>query len=234
MWLKQSNGSGLVARLYGPSTLDTTIAGTSLNVVEETDFPFSDQLLFTLSPGTPSAFTLTLRIPEYAQNANVVAPVGMQVSRWADRFEIAGIWKSGDTVSLDLAFGVHQVADSNGETAVAYGPLLYALPIQALSIPGRITRASGATSTLEFRDTEYVPLGATPAYRLPKDSGFAPLSLADGDVLDPWSKPPTALSGWLLAPDGSRVQATLTPLGSTLLRVAGFPVDEIFADSLGG
>ena len=233
MWLKQGNGAGLVARLYGPSTLDTTIAGTSLNVVEQTDFPFSDQLLFTLSPGTPSAFTLTLRIPEYAQNANVVAPNGMQISRWADRFEITGIWKSGDTVSLDLAFGVHRVADSKGETALAYGPLLYALPIGALSIPGRITRAAGTTSTLQFRDTEYVPAVDTPAYMLPKDSAFAPVHLADGDVLDPWSKPPTALTGWLLAPDASRVQVRLRPLGATLLRVTGFPVDEIFADSLG-
>ena len=234
MWLKQTDGAGLVARLYGPSTLDTTIRGTPVSVVEETDFPFSDQLLFTLSPGTPLAFRLTLRIPEYAQNAKVVAPDGMQVSQWADRFEITGIWKSGDTVSLDLAFGVHQVADSNGETAVAFGPLLYALPVAALSIPGRITRASGTTSTLEFRDTEYVPVEDTPAYTLPKDSAFAPVQLSDGDVLDPWSKPPTALTGWLLAPDGSRVKATLSPLGSTLLRVTGFPVDEIFGDSLGG
>ncbi len=234
MWLKQANGAGLVARLYGPSTLDTTIAGTSLNIVEETDFPFSDKLLFTLSPAKPITFTLTLRIPEYAPKATVVAPDGMTIARLADRFEISGAWKSGDTVSLDLAFGIHQVADSKGEAAIAYGPLLYALPVVALSTPGRVTRAAGATSTLEFRDTEYRPATDTPVYWLPKDSAFAPVQNADGDVLDPWSKPPTALTGWLLTPDGSRVNVTLRPLGATLLRVTGFPVDEIFGDMLGG
>ena len=70
----------------------------------------------------------------------------------------------------------------------------------------------------------------TPAYLLPKDSDFQPVPLPDGDVLDPWSKPPTGLSGSLLAPDGSQVKVTLRPLGSTLLRVTGFPTDELFGD----
>jgi hypothetical protein len=233
MWLKEANGAGLLARLYGASILDTTISGTPVNVVEETDFPFSDKLLFTISPARPLDFRFTLRIPEYAQDATVTAPAGMSISRWADRFEISGSWKSGDTVSLDLAFAVHRVRDSDGEAAVAYGPLLYALPIEAVSTPGRVTQATGTTSTLPFQDTEYVASGDTPAYLLPKDLDFKPVPLPDGDALDPWSKPPTGLAGSLLKPDGSRVNVTLRPLGSTLLRITGFPVDEIFADGFG-
>jgi hypothetical protein len=233
MWLKETNGAGLMARLYGASILDTNISGTPVNVVEETDFPFSDKVLFTMSTDAPLDFRFTLRIPEYAQDATVTAPTGMSISRWTDRFEISGTWKSGDTVSLDLAFGVHLVRDSDGEAAVAYGPLLYALPIEALSTPGRITQAENTTSTLVFRDTEYVPSVDTPAYMLPKDLDFKPVPLPDGDVFDPWSKPPTGLAGSLVAPDGSRVNVTLRPLGSTLLRVTGFPVDEIFEDGFG-
>jgi hypothetical protein len=233
MWLKETNGDGLVARLYGASILDTNVSGAPVNVVEETDFPFSDKLLFTISTNAPLDFRFTLRIPEYAQGATVTAPAGMSVSRWTDRFEISGTWKSGDIVSLDLAFGIHRVRDSNGEVAVAYGPLLYALPIESLSTPGRITQAENTTATLVFRDTEYVPSVDTPAYVLPKDLDFTPVSLPDGDVYDPWSKPPTGLAGSLLAPDGSRVNVTLRPLGSTLLRVTGFPVDEIFGDEFG-
>lgn len=233
MWLKETGAAGLVARLYGASILDTDIGGTAVHVVEETDFPFSDKLLFTISPGAPLAFRLTLRIPGYAPNAQVVAPAGASISRWSDRFEISGTWKSGDTVSLDLAFAIHRVQVSNGETASAYGPLLYALPIAAIATPGRITSAQGATSTLEFRDTEYVPSGDVPVYRLPKESDFEPVPLADGDMLDPWSKPPTGLAGSLLAPDGTHVDVTLLPLGSTLLRIAGFQADEIFGDGFG-
>jgi hypothetical protein len=230
MWLKEADGSGLVARLYGASFLDTSIKGTPVHVVEETDFPFSDKLLFTISSDMPVNFRFTLRIPEYAQGATVVAPAGMKVSHWSDRFEITGTWKSGDTASLDLAFGVHPVQDADGRTAVAFGPLLYALPIGAFSNPGRITSVQDATSTLVFQDTEYFPSMDTPAYVLPTDLDFEPVQLPDGDVLDPWSKPPIGLAGSLLAPDGSRVNVLLLPLGSTLLRVTGFPVDEIFAD----
>jgi len=233
MWLKEADDAGLVARLYGASLLDTNIGTTPVHVVEETDFPFSENVLFTISPDTPLQFKITLRIPGYAQDATVAAPAGMTIVRWPDRYEISGMWKSGDAVSLNLAFAVRRIQDGSGETAVAYGPLLYALPIAALAIPGRLTQAQGTTSTLEFHDTEYVPSGNIPVYLLPKDLDFEPVPLADGDVLDPWSKPPTGLAGSLLAPDGSRVNVTLRPMGSTLLRVTGFPDDEVFADAFG-
>ena len=231
MWLKENVGAGLLARLYGPSTLDTTIGSTPVHLVEETDFPFSDQLNFRVYPASPVAFTLTLRIPEYSGSATLTAPAGVAVQQFADRFEVSGTWHYGDTVALDLAFGIHQVRDSNGEMAIAYGPLLYALPIDAVAMPGRITRAQGATSPLVFRDTEFVPASTPPSLLLAKDSVFTPLPLSGGDVLDPWSKPPTGLTGTLLAPDGSRPSVTLRPLGATVLRIAGFRTDEVFGDS---
>jgi uncharacterized protein len=234
MWLKSSDGTGLTARLYGPSTLDTMLNTTSVNVVEETAFPFSDDVVFTISPEKSLAFTLTLRIPEYAQNATIVAPTGMTVSRFADRFEINGTWNGSQQASLHLAFGVHQVSDSNGEAAFAYGPLLFALPVDAIVTPGRITRADGAPVTPEFQDTEYVAASSIPNYVIGAHSTFTPVAFSDGDVLDPWTKPLMGLTGSLLTPDGTPANVTLRPLGTTLLRVTGFPVDEIFADAIGG
>ncbi|MEP6484411.1 MAG: beta-L-arabinofuranosidase domain-containing protein [Rudaea sp.] len=234
MWLNETQRAGLVARLYGPSTLDTNVNGTSVNVVEQTDFPFSDKLLFILSPAAPLNFTLTLRIPEYAQNATVEAPTKITVVRFPDRFELSGQWTSADTVSFDLAFDVHRVQDSNGDMAIAKGPLLYALPIEATATPGRITRAAGATSPLQFQDTEFRPTSPTPTYTISRNSIFLPIIFSGGDVLDPWTKPPIGLVGPLIAPDGTRLNVTLKPLGSTILRITGFQVDELFSDSMGG
>ncbi len=233
MWLKETARAGLVARLYGPSTLDTTVGKTSIDIVEATDFPSSSKIQFTLTPTAPLDFVLTLRIPAYAGNATATAS-GKTVTRYADRFEISGHWNSGDTVTLDLAFDVHSVNDASGETAIAYGPLLYALPIDAIATPGRITRADGSTSSLVFQDTEYVAAADTPSLMLSKKAVFAPVALPGGDVLDPWNKPPAGLAGYLLMPDGTHLDVTLQPLGSTLLRLTGFPVDETFADPLGG
>lgn len=234
MWLKETTRAGLVARLYGPSTLDTTVACTPVSIVEETDFPFSDKLRFTVWVKKPVTFVLTLRIPEYAHNAALVADSRIDneremlradktVTRLADRFEVSGKWKSGDSVSLDLAFSVYRVQDSNGGASVAYGPLLYALPVDAIAIPGRITRAQGTTSTRVFYDTEYIAAMDPPNYKLAHDASFAPVPLSGGDMLDPWSKPPTGLAGTLVAPDGSSANVMLHPQGSTLLRVTGFP-----------
>jgi len=233
MWLKETARAGLVARLYGPSTLDTTVAGHTVNIIEATDFPSSDTIQFTVNPSVPTDFVLTLRIPAYAGNATVTA-TGKTVTRYADRFEISGLWNAGDTATLDLAFAGHAIKDSSGETAMAYGPLLYALPVDALKIPGRVTRADGSTSSLVFQDTEYVAASDTPSLALSKHAVFSPIALPGGDVHDPWNKPPTGLAGYLLMSDGAHVNVTLQPLGSTLLRLTGFPVDEIFADPLGG
>ncbi len=234
MWLKATDGSGLMARLYGPSTFDTAIAGTSISVVEETDFPFSDTVTFTLSPKVISTFTLSLRISAYSRNPTATAPAGMTIAQFADRFEISGAFNADSVVTLKLGFDVHRISDSNGESAFAYGPILYALPVDSVAIPGRVTRADGAVSTLVFQDTEYIAASDAPAYLIARDSSFKAVSLPAGDVIDPWTKPPTGLAGALLSPDGSHVNVTLVPLGSTLLRIAGFRVDEIFADPVGG
>ena len=234
MWLRETGNPGIVARLYGASILDTTVAGMAVHVVEQTDFPFSDKVYFIVSPEAPPLeFRLTLRIPGYAQGASVGVPAGMTVSRMADRFEITGAWHAGDTVALDLAFAIRRVQDSKDEAAVAYGPLLYALPIQANVTTGRLTRADASTSPLEFHDTEYVASAPVPGYLLPADLDFKPVPLPGADLLDPWSNPPTGLSGSLIAPDGSRVEVVLRPMGSTLLRVTGFGSDRIFADAFG-
>ena len=186
-----------------------------------------------MNPSAPLNFVLTLRIPAYAENASATAN-GKTIARYADRFEISGRWNAGDTATLDLAFAVHTIKDSSGETAMAYGPLLYALPVDAIATPGRITRADGSTSSLVFQDTEYVAATDLPPLALSKNAAFSPVALPGGDVLDPWNKPTTGLAGYLLMPDGTHLDVTLQPLGSTLLRLAGFPIDEIFADPLGG
>jgi hypothetical protein len=155
------------------------------------------------------------------------------VVRFADRFELEGIWKAGDTVAFDLAFTVRRVHDGSGAAAIAYGPLLFALPIAASATAGRITQAQGGASLPLFQDAEYAAAADPPNFLLSTKATFAPVGLADGDLLDPWSKPPTALDGWLLRADGTHADVVLRPLGSTVLRVTGFVVDEIFADALG-
>jgi len=223
MWLKQTTRPGLVARLYGPSTLETTLKDASVEVVEETDFPFSDKLRFIVYSDEPVKFTLTLRIPAYAHEASVVAPHDKKVVRLVDRFEVSGRWVPGDSVALDLAFRVYRMQDSEGEQALAYGPLLFALPVDAIATPGRVTQAHGAATGILFRDTSFVAKTRPLSYRLAADARFAPQALTDGDALDPWTRPPLGLSGMLVAPDGAAVKVMLRPLGSTLLRETGFP-----------
>lgn len=64
MWRKDE--SGLVATLLGPE-LNTRLHGTSVRIVEETGYPFSNRFTFHISLGRSIEFTLRVRKPSWVK-----------------------------------------------------------------------------------------------------------------------------------------------------------------------
>ncbi|MBN2307382.1 MAG: glycoside hydrolase family 127 protein, partial [Candidatus Hydrogenedentes bacterium] len=62
---------GLVATAYAPSHVRTHIAGTPVEIEEFTDYPFDDTITFNVRTGHPVRFHLALRIPEWAEGAEL-------------------------------------------------------------------------------------------------------------------------------------------------------------------
>ena len=72
LWMRTADG-GLAATVLGPSLVTARVgSGESVTVLEETDYPFSDRIRFTIQTREPVIFPLSLRIPSWAEQPTVV------------------------------------------------------------------------------------------------------------------------------------------------------------------
>jgi hypothetical protein len=133
LWLATPD-RGLCASLYAASTVTAKAGpGTSITIMEQTDYPFSDIIYLKIS--TPSAvrFPLYLRIPAWCEEPQIKitgrsVPVKVAQPGYAvlDRE-----WKDGDTIKLRLPMRISVRAwpQNQNSVSVDYGPLTFALKI---------------------------------------------------------------------------------------------------------
>jgi hypothetical protein len=62
---------GVAVNLYAASQAKLEIAGTSVELRQETDYPNSGTVTLHVNPQRPVEFGLRLRIPQWAQNASL-------------------------------------------------------------------------------------------------------------------------------------------------------------------
>jgi len=226
MWMKAGGGSGLAALLLGPSTVRTRIGDVGVVVRQETEYPFSDRVVFHIEPSRPLAFRLEVRIPGWAGEVAVEHGDAAMISQPGKKI-FYKTWEPGDTITLDFEHPVQLRDCVNGELAVTRGPLLYALPIPTEK---RVLQKSRG-GVPEFFEWELLPAEGNPPAGLHlktplPQAGFTAVPNPDYDPASPWANPRWFLDGPLLREDGTRVETRLKPLGSTLLRLAAFPPEE--------
>jgi len=117
--------------------------GGGLRVRQETRYPWGGEVTLTLTPASPAAFTLALRIPGRAESdLYAVQPpdgeIRLTVNGQAQPVDtqngfarIRRTWQAGDRVELDLPMPVQRVhcdervAANRGRVAVQRGPIVY-------------------------------------------------------------------------------------------------------------
>ncbi len=222
MWLTDHQRNCLVASHYGPNRIDTVVAGNRVAVVEDTLFPFSDQVKFTFECDADTA--LVLRKPDLCGQVTVDIPPA-RVAVTATTLTIAGPWQHGDSVAVDFDFQPQLVSEPHLENACHYrwGSLLFSLPLGELR-----------TSVKEFEALDGTPSGFSMwevkpkhperwDYRFDRSERFVHVDLPAGDADTPYAQPPVGLRGRMLDKDGNKVEVTLTPLGCSVLRRTSFP-----------
>lgn len=147
-WAVMCRDQGLAINHYGPMQGRVTIpGGPTVSVRQETRYPLDGSVKLQLQLDTPSTFALYLRIPGWAESAQVrcsadaaAEPLGGQgtsVARTgADETPRPGSyltlrrrWKSGDTVELKFDMPLRYEAGAGemaGRMSVYRGPLLLA------------------------------------------------------------------------------------------------------------
>ena len=228
MWYRCVDQPGLFANLYGASELTTTINKIPVRIVQETNYPFSDEITFRLEPKQPTSFDLVLRIPPNGGDIRVEAD-GVTVNRNDKSICISKNWKHGDTVNVDFDFQVVRQLQLDGKQAYyEWGPLVFSLPIKA-NIE-RWTEIERDGKKTGFYDYTITPVDKKRWATIDNtEASMRKIDLSDGDMKTPWAKPVIGLKGTLRTIKGDPLEVTLVPLGCTVLRRTTFPLNAEFA-----
>lgn len=131
MWMTTTD-RGLVVATYSPCRLKAVVGnGSTVELTEETDYPFSDRVQITVQTERPVSFPIYFRIPSWTEAAEVELPgaSGPIHAKGGTFFKVARTWTSGDIVKLAFNFKVRTETRRNNAIAIAWGPLYFVLRI---------------------------------------------------------------------------------------------------------
>lgn len=130
LWYATADG-GLAALVYSPSEVKTKIAGgVEVTFKEETNYPFSEDIKFTLNIKKKARFPFHLRIPAWCKNASV--KINGEILKQAEGNQIVKIereWTSGDVVELTLPMHIFRNTWQENSISIERGPIVYGLKI---------------------------------------------------------------------------------------------------------
>ncbi|HEY3862909.1 MAG TPA: beta-L-arabinofuranosidase domain-containing protein [Verrucomicrobiae bacterium] len=134
LWLATPD-NGLCASLYAASQVSAKAGnGTAVDIAEETDYPFSDTVKFTVNPAAASKFPLYFRVPRWCESASVSVN-GESLDAQSKPLAFIRVerkWRGGDTVMLKLPMklAVRRWSKNENAASVDYGPLSFSLDIK--------------------------------------------------------------------------------------------------------
>jgi DUF1680 family protein len=140
----RTDASLYVNQFVGGTMSVGTIAGTSVQVVQTTDYPWSGNVSITINPAAARAFAVKIRVPDRSvstiysssPDANGITSVSVNGAAVTPTISngyatICRTWTAGDKIDLVLPLAVQrvkavsQVAADVGRVALQYGPLIY-------------------------------------------------------------------------------------------------------------
>jgi DUF1680 family protein len=168
-WTYVKSGDGLYVNLFIGSTINIEkVAGTNVQMVQETDYPWSGKVSITVNPETAKRFSVYVRVPNrttselYTPTPQVsglesIAVNGAPIQPTIDKgyAVITRDWKAGDKIDLVLPMKVQRIkasdkiAATSGKVALRYGPLLYSAEAADQSLDKVL--APGSALTAEWK-----------------------------------------------------------------------------------
>lgn len=226
MWMRDQHG-GLATVLYGPSSIRTEVGAeqVSVEIIEETDYPFDENIHLTIRSERPISFPLSLRIPSWCDKPQLLlngSPVELpEINKGFVRIERTHHPGDRITLKLPMRTRVSFWPQTWAYTGMGFehGPLVYAL---------RIQETWSSSVAPNYSTAELPEWDATPAS--PWNYGLAVNAVDEKDVLekvtvertpmteDPWINPPIRLvlsmnkiPQWTLQSDPKFPQREHTP-----------------------
>jgi DUF1680 family protein len=144
-WTYAKGEDGIYVNLFIGSTVQVErVAGTDVEMVQRTDYPWSGKVSLTLNPKRPAKFTVHVRVPDRttsdlytsAPAVSGLKSLELNGASVAPQLEngyavISRKWKAGDKIDLLLPMEIQvvkadkHIAADRGRLALRYGPLIY-------------------------------------------------------------------------------------------------------------
>jgi uncharacterized protein len=144
-WMYAKSADGVYVNLFIGSTITLeNVGGTDVQMVQETNYPWSDKVSITVNPAAAKNFSVRIRVPNRdvsrlykgMPEANGITSIAVKGKTVKPKIEngyavITRAWKAGDTIELVLPMKVQRVKASDkiaaalGKVALRYGPLVY-------------------------------------------------------------------------------------------------------------
>ncbi len=157
----------LYVNFYAQSEGEAKVAGTTVKISQQTDYPWSGRITLNLSPEKPVRFTLRIRIPGWAEGRPVPSDLYSYLpadggSGWklhgaraddqcrneAGYYLVTREWQPGDSLRLELEMPVRrvrgndQIAATRGQVAFERGPVVYCFEQPDQPIPETVSAAA--------------------------------------------------------------------------------------------
>jgi len=144
-WMYAKSADSICVNLFVGSTVTVEkVAGTDVQLIQETDYPWSGRVSITVNPVLEKRFSLKIRVPNRdtsglytsTPSANGITSLAVNGSPITPALDkgyavIARNWKAGDKIDFVLPLAVQRVkasplvAADAGRVALRYGPLIY-------------------------------------------------------------------------------------------------------------
>ena len=146
-WMYVKGADGIYVNLFIGSTINVEkVAGTNVQMIQKTDYPWSGKVSITVNPAVQKTFSVRIRVPDrsvsglYASTpeSNEITSIAVNGSAVAPPIEkgyavITRNWRAGDKIDLVLPMKVQRIKASDkiaataGRVALRYGPLIYSV-----------------------------------------------------------------------------------------------------------
>ena len=144
-WTYVKDAEGIYVNLFVGSTITVDdVAGTDVEMVQDTDYPWSGNVAITVNPADTKRFTIRIRVPNRdvselytaTPNADGITSIKVNGSSITPPVEkgyaaITHQWQAGDRIDLVLPMKIQRIKGSDkieattGRVALRYGPLIY-------------------------------------------------------------------------------------------------------------
>ncbi len=227
MWMKSIDDNSIIALLFGPCNVKTKINKTKVQITEDTNYPFSDKITFTVNPEKEVKFPLIIRKPHQSKKADIKVSSDAKVIQNEEIIRIEKNWKKNDQVIVTFNFDIQKIDQPASKTVKnegAYlkrGALVYSLPFDHKMKTVKEYQNSG------FYRYKIKATDSTGWHlKLDTNDEFNYIPDTNDNYKHPWDAPVVKLRGTLRDGKNNKHQVELVPLGNTIFRRVTFSKSE--------